>query len=165
MDDIRLFIKNNSKETPKLAIKYEDDGTYYKYKFSSYNITFKEADDKIYMIVKDKTIDDYIDIQLFLYNLFDYKNFEYIDIYLQKQISKTPIYIEDLYNDYYDDLNNEFIATRNLVIKENSYKLKIVLKENDFHLYYNNDVIHGFDEILEKIKEIIQLIMNLNQSF
>lgn len=164
MEDIRLFIKNNSKETLKMAIKYEDDGTYYKYKFTTYNIIFKETDEKIYMIIKDKTYDDPIDIQLFLYNLFDYKNFEYIDIFLQKQISKTPIYIEDLYNDYYDDFNNEFIGVRNLVYKDINYKLKIVLKENDFHLYYNYEVISGFDDILEKIKEIIQSIMNSNQS-
>ena len=42
--------------------------------------------------------------------------------------------------------------------------MKFILKNNEFYLYYNLNVISGFDNILEKIKEIIQLIMNSNQS-
>lgn len=165
MDDIRIFIKNNSKEEYKLSIKYEDNETIYKYKYPSYNLIFKEDfNDNISLIINKKTYDNLTDIHLFLFNLFDYKNFEYIDLYLKKMIEKTPIQIEDYYNDNYDDFANEFVAIRNLMINEKFYKLKFVLKDNEFHLYYNLNIFSGFDNILEKIKEIIRLIRNLNQS-
>ena len=165
MDDIRLFIKKNSKEEYKLSIKYEEYDTIYKYKYPSYLLTFKEnMNDNISLIINNKTYDNLTDIHLFLFNLFDYKNFEYIDLYLKQQIEKTPIIIEDFYNDNYDDFNNEFIAIRNLIINKKTFKLKFILKNNEFYLYYNLDIIRGFDNILEKIKEIIQLIMYSNQS-
>jgi len=165
MNDIRIFIKNNSKEEYKTSIKYEDTENIYKYKFSSYLLTFKEDfNENIILIINKKTYDNLTDIHLFLFNLFDYKNFEYIDLYLKQQIEKTPINIEDYYNDNYDDFNNEFIAIRNLILNEKIFKMKIVLKSNDFYLYFNLDIISGFDNILEKIKQIIQLIMNSNQS-
>jgi hypothetical protein len=165
MNDIRIFIKNNSKEEYKTSVKYEDNETIYKYKFSSYLLTFKEDfNENIILIINKKTYDNLTDIHLFLFNLFDYKNFEYIDLYLKQQIEKTPINIEDFYNDNYDDFNNEFIAIRNLILNEKIFKMKIVLKNNEFYLYFNLDIISGFDNILEKIKQIIQLIMNSNQS-
>jgi hypothetical protein len=165
MDDIRLFIKKNSKEEYKLSIKYDEYDTIYKYKYPSYLLTFKEnMNDNISLIINNKTYDNLTDIHLFLFNLFDYKNFEYIDLYLKQQIEKTPIIIEDFYNDNYDDFNNEFIAIRNLIINKKTFKLKFILKNNEFYLYYNLDIISGFDNILEKIKEIIQLIMYSNQS-
>jgi len=165
MNDIRIFIKNNSKEEYKLSIKYEDNETIYKYKYSSYLLVFKEDfNDNISLIINKKTYDNLTDIHLFLFNLFDYKNFEYIDLYLKQQIEKTSIYIEDYYNDNYDDFNNEFIAIRNLILNKRIFKIKFILKNNEFYLYYNTDIIIGFDNILEKIKEIIQLIMNSNQS-
>jgi len=165
MNDIKNFIKNNSKEEYKTSVKYEDNETIYKYKYSSYLLTFKEDfNENIILIINKKTYDNLTDIHLFLFNLFDYKNFEYIDLYLKQQIEKTPINIEDYYNDNYDDFNNEFIAIRNLNLNEKNFKMKIVLKNNEFYLYFNLDIISGFDNILEKIKQIIQLIMNLNQS-
>jgi hypothetical protein len=165
MNDIKNFIKNNSKEEYKTSVKYEDNETIYKYKYSSYLLTFKEDfNENIILIINKKTYDNLTDIHLFLFNLFDYKNFEYIDLYLKQQIEKTPINIEDYYNDNYDDFNNEFIAIRNLILNEKIFKMKIVLKNNEFYLYFNLDIISGFDNILEKIKQIIQLIMNLNQS-
>ena len=94
MNDIRIFIKNNSKEEYKLSIKYEDNETIYKYKYSSYLLIFKEDfNDNISLIINKKTYDNLTDIHLFLFNLFDYKNFEYIDLYLKQQIEKTSIYI------------------------------------------------------------------------
>ena len=164
MNDIRFFIKNNSKEEYKLSIKYEDSETIYKYKYSSYLLTFKEDfNENIILIINKKTYESLNDIHLFLFNLFDYKNFEYIDLYLKQQIEKTPINIEDYYNDNYDDFNNEFIAIRNLILNKRIFKMKFILKNNEFYLYYNLNIISGFDNILEKIKEIIQLIMNSNQ--
>ncbi len=165
MNDIRIFIKNNTKEEYKLSIKYEDNETIYKYKYPSYLLTFKEDfEENISLVIDKKNYDNLTDIHIFLFNLFDYKNFEYIDLYLKQQIEKTPILIEDFYNDNYDDFNNEFIAIRNLILNKKMYKMKFVLKNNEFYLYYNLNIISGFDNIIEKIKEIIQLIMNLNQS-
>jgi len=165
MNDIRIFIKNNTKETYKLSIKYEDNETIYKYKYPSYLLTFKEDfNENISLIIDKTTYNNITDIHLFLFNLFDYKNFEYIDLYLKQQIEKTSIIIEDFYNDNYDDFNNEFIAIRNLILNKRTFKLKFVLKNNEFYLYYNLNIISGFDNIIEKIKEIIQLIMSSNQS-
>jgi hypothetical protein len=165
MNEIRTFIKNNSKEIYKLSIKYEDNETIYKYKYPSYLLTFKEDfNENIILIINGNTYESLTDIHLFLFNLFDYKNFEYIDLYLKQQIDKTPIDIEDFYNDNYDDFNNEFIAIRNLILNKKIFKMKFVLKNNEFYLYYNLNNISGFDNIIEKIKEIIRLIMNSNQS-
>jgi|LakMenE18May11ns_1017448.scaffolds.fasta_scaffold9903898_2 hypothetical protein len=164
MNDIRTFIKNNSKEVYKLSIKYDDTETIYKYKYPSYLLTFKEDfNENLILIINGNTYESLTDIHLFLFNLFDYKNFEYIDLYLKQQIEKTPIDIEDFYNDNYDDFNNEFIAIRNLILNKKIFKMKFVLKNNEFYLYYNLNIISGFDNIIEKIKEIIQLIMNSNQ--
>lgn len=164
MNDIRTFIKNNSKEVYKLSIKYDDTETIYKYKYPSYLLTFKEDfNENLILIINGNTYESLTDIHLFLFNLFDYKNFEYIDLYLKQQIEKTSIDIEDFYNDNYDDFNNEFIAIRNLILNKKIFKMKFVLKNNEFYLYYNLNIISGFDNIIEKIKEIIQLIMNSNQ--
>jgi hypothetical protein len=165
MNDIRTFIKNTSKELYKLSIKYDDTETIYKYKYPSYLLTFKEDfNENVILIINGNTYESLTDIHLFLFNLFDYKNFEYIDLYLKQQIEKTPIDIEDFYNDNYDDFNNEFIAIRNLILNKKIFKMKFVLKNNEFYLYYNLNIISGFDNIIEKIKEIIRLIMNSNQS-
>ena len=165
MNDIRTFIKNTSKELYKLSIKYDDTETIYKYKYPSYLLTFKEDfNENVILIINGNTYESLTDIHLFLFNLFDYKNFEYIDLYLKQQIEKTPIDIEDFYNDNYDDFNNEFIAIRNLILNKKIFKMKFVLKNNEFYLYYNLNNISGFDNIIEKIKEIIRLIMNSNQS-
>lgn len=165
MEEIRDFIKNNSKEVYKISITYEDNETIYKFKYPSHLLIFKEDfEENISLIINKKTYDNLTDIHLFLYNLFDYKNFDYIDLYLKQQIEKTPINIDDFYNDNYDDFNNEFIAIRDLHINEKIFKLKFILKNNEFYLYYNLDIISGFDNIIEKIKQIIQLIMNSNQS-
>jgi hypothetical protein len=166
MEDIRHFIKKNTKEQYKLSIKYEDNETIYNYKFSSYTLKFIEntIDENISLKINNKTYDNITNIHLFLFDLFDYKNFEYIDLFLKQHIEKTPIFIEDFYDDYYDDFNNEFIANRHLILNKKIYKIKFVLKNNDFHLYYNLEIISGFDDILEKIKDIIRSIMNSNQS-
>jgi hypothetical protein len=163
MNDIRIFIKNNTKETYKISIKYESNETIYKFKYPSYLLTFKEDfNENISLIIDKTTYNNLTDIHIFLFNLFDYKNFEYIDLYLKQQIEKTSIIIEDFYNDNYDDFNNEFIAIRNLVLNKRIFKLKFVLKNNEFYLYYNLNIMSGFDNIIEKIKEIIQLIMSSN---
>lgn len=154
MDEIRLFIKNQMKNQYKLSIKYEENKTIYKYKFENYILHFEELEDlNINLKLHDKTYSDILEIQLCLFELFNYMNFEYIDIYLQNRVNKKRLIIDDIYNDYYDDYNNEFIAKR--YIKSLNLLLKFVLKNDNFHLYINTDEIIGFDNIIEKINEII----------
>jgi hypothetical protein len=166
MDDIRFFIKRVApKDSIKLYIKYHDTHTAYKYKYYDFILNFKEFinyeedDSKIELTFNDITYDNYIDIQLILFDLFEYKTIEYIDIYLQKQIEKTKLIIEDIYNDYYDDVADKLICTRLLSLDNNQIiKLKfIVFEKTEIKLYYNNDVIIDFDNIIKKINEIISL--------
>ena len=113
MDDIRLFIKKIvPKDSIKLSIKYNDNYNTYKYKYYDNLLIFNEyfpidyeEDNKIELIIGKNKYDNYNDIQLILFELFDYKTIEYIDIYLQKKVIKNNIYIEDIYDDYYDDIN------------------------------------------------------------
>jgi hypothetical protein len=168
MDDIRLFIKKIvPKDSIKLSIKYNDNYNTYKYKYYDNLLIFNEyfpidyeEDNKIELIIGKNKYDNYNDIQLILFELFDYKTIEYIDIYLQKKVIKNNIYIEDIYDDYYDDINDKLICTRLLKLKDNtlSFKLKfIILNKTDIKLYYKNDIISDFDNILKKIDEIISL--------
>ena len=96
---------------------------------------------------------------MLLFDLFDYKNIEYIDVFLQLKIekSKTPIRIEDIYNDFYDDINKELICVRNLIVNEEKIiKFKIIVyDEREYKLYYNSETISGFNEILEKIDKLL----------
>ena len=92
------------------------------------------------------------EIQLLLFDLFDYKNIEYIDVYLQ---SKKGIQIEDIYNDFYDDVNKELICIRNIIKDEKIIKIKIIVYNNEeYKLFYNYETINGFDEIIKKIDEL-----------
>jgi len=165
MNDIRRFLKKN---LPKhsLNIKYEDLNTY-EYKFNHpimgnrEKIIFKEneAEETIELEYNKKTYNDMNEIYLILFDIVDYKNIEYIDNYLQLKLKqKSHVYIEDIYNDYYDDLNRELICIRNLICsnetKKNT-KLKFIIYNNKCELYYNHDVINDFDNIIRKIDEII----------
>jgi hypothetical protein len=158
MDDITLFIKRNAVIKLQHAIKYNDDHTEYKYKYNDNILTFKEyEEDVITLTFNKKTYDIYNDIQLILFDLFDYKNIEYIDAYLQQKVSKTTsCNITDLYNDYYDDYEKKLICTRKLLFNEKEIKLKfIITNETDHILYYNCETINGIDDIIKKIDEII----------
>lgn len=153
MDEIRLFIKKNAKNTYNLSIANKIDYNLYKYKFDDFILLFKEIDGEIISLVYDKkTYTDFNEIQLLLFNLFDYKNMEYIDIYLQ---SLKDIYIEDIYDDYYDNNTKELICNRIIRKKDEIFKLKFIVKDmKDYTLYYNEEIIVGFSLILQKISEI-----------
>jgi len=166
MDDIRRFIKKVApKDSIKLYIKYYDTYNEYKYKYYNTNLIFKEIinndedDSNIELEINKEKYNNYNDIQLKLFELFEYKNIEYIDIYLQKKIEKSLYIIEDIYDDFYDDLNDKLISTR-LIRKRDKpeiiIKFKfIVYNKTDIKLYYNFDVINDFDNIIKKIDEII----------
>lgn len=162
MEDLRLFLKKITKNQAKLSIAYRDGYNLYKYKFDAFELLFKETEEEVHLTLDKKTYTNFNEIQLLLFDLFDYKNIEYIDIYLQLKIEKSgkSIYIEDIYNDYFDDITNELVCIRNIHfndcdLKEKIIKLKfIVIDDNDYTLFINHETIHGFDEILTKINQL-----------
>ncbi len=158
MEDIRLFMKKNA-SLYKLSIAYRDGYNLYRYKFDDFTLLFKETDNGVELNYKKKDYTNFNEIQLLLFDLFDYKNIEYIDVFLQLKIekSKTPIRIEDIYNDFYDDINKELICVRNLIVNEEKIiKFKIIVyDEHEYKLYYNSETILGFNEILEKIDKLL----------
>lgn len=158
MEDIRLFMKKNA-PLYKLSIAYRDGYNLYRYKFDDFTLLFKESEDGVELNYNKKDYTNFNEIQLLLFDLFDYKNIEYIDVFLQLKMekSKTPIRIEDIYNDFYDDINKELICVRNLIINEEKIiKFKIIVyDEHDYKLYYNSETISGFNEILEKISKLL----------
>ena len=163
MDDIRLFIKKNAKDKILLSINYLDTHNTYNYKYLGIPFQFKEylpenidEDGKIEMIINNKTLDNFIDIQLTLFDLFKYKTIDYIDIYIQKKIYLTKLIISDLYDDYYDDRQKKLICTRRFTLDgKEIIKLKFVAIENDITLYYQMESINDFDNIIKKIDEIM----------
>jgi len=162
MDDIRLFIKKNAVIKLQMSIKYKDDHTEYKYKYADNLLIFREYDENNITLTYNKTTyDTFTDIQLILFDLFDYKNIEYIDAYLQKKIyNKASYNLTDLYDDYYDDYNKKLICTRRLSVTTadttKELKLRFVVNdETDYVLYYNFETINGIDDIIKKIDEIV----------
>ena len=163
MDDIRMFFKNNAKNQYKLSIAYREGYNLYKYNLNGVELLFKEEEDGITLTYNKQTYTNFNEIQLILFDIFNYKNIEYIDTYLQFKIDKckTSARIEDIYNDYYDDINKELICIRHIYItsdsdvqeqKEKIIKLKfMVIDESEYKLFYNNETIIGFEEILAKI--------------
>lgn len=153
MDNLRSFIKKIALNTYKLSIAYKDDYNLFKYVFDDFTLVFKEIDGEVVSLnYNKKTYTDFNQIQLLLFDLFDYKNIEYIDVYLQ---SKKGIQIEDIYNDFYDDVNKELICIRNIIKNEKIIKIKIIVYNNEeYKLFYNYETINGFDEIIKKIDEL-----------
>ena len=167
MNDIRLFLKKNLGRH-SLIITYNDLNIY-EYKFNHpiignrEKMVFKEneTEETLELEYKKTTYKDINEIYLILFELVNYKNIEYIDVYLQLKLkNKSNIYIEDLYNDYYDDVNRELICIRNLICKDKKItKLKfIIYNKCEYHLYYNHEVIKDFDNIIRKIDEIIETL-------
>ena len=156
--DIRLFIKNNSKIV-SLNIDYTDDGDIYTYiiNIQGLNHTLKliENGDIISLNYNDKNITDEIDIQLELFEFFNYKNIEYIDCYILKKRNLINFEILDLYDDYYDNNEDVLICNRSFKKNEQLIKIKITYQNEEYTMYYNLEVIHGFDDIIEKIDLIL----------
>jgi len=164
MDDIRLFIKKNAIAKIQLSIAYNNTHTTYKYKyldsiilFNEYLPDFENDDDgKIEMIFNKKTYDNLIDIQLILFDLFDYKTIDYIDVYIQKKLLSTNLILTDLYDDYFDDTQNKLICSRRFSLNGNEIiKFKFVVISKDITLYYQTETINGIDNIIKKIDELL----------
>jgi len=161
-----MFIKKvAAKESIKLSIKYNNTYTQYKYKYFDIPLVFKEYinddgdDSRIELVFNGTSYNTYNDIQLILFELFEYKTIEYIDAYLMKKLEKTKMRIDDIYNDYYDDYNDKLICTRLITNNDNSdiIKLKFIIShKTEIKMYYNTEVICDFDNIIKKIDEILK---------
>jgi hypothetical protein len=163
MDDIQLFIKKNATSKLKMSIKYEDTHNSYNYNYNGINLIFKEYytdenDNYIHLVYNKKTYENFNDIQLILFELFNYKTIEYIDIYMQRKIEKTSLHINDFYNDYYDDINDKLICSRRLTLDDlDVIKFKfVIVDKTEITLYYKTETIKGFDEIIKKIDELLK---------
>ena len=154
LNELQLFIKNNSKIV-SLNIEYTDEGDIYTYIINiqgiNYTLKLIEDGDIIKMIYNDITYTDYNDIQLELFELFNYKNIEYIDCYILKKRNTNDFDILDIYDDYYDNNEDMLICNRSFKKDDKIIKIKIIYQNEDYSLYYNMEVIHGVDNIIEKL--------------
>jgi hypothetical protein len=158
LTDIQLFIKNNSKIV-SLNIDYTNDGDIYSYVINiqgiNHNLKLIENGDMITLNYNDIIITDEIDIQLELFELFNYKNIEYIDCYILKKRNTINFEILDLYDDYYDNNDDILICNRSLQKNDKIIKIKIIYQNEEYSMYYNLETIYGFDNIIEKIDLIL----------
>lgn len=160
ISDIKRFIKNNSKII-SYSIEYNIDGsTIYKYILNitgvnhSINFIENEENEIKTMIYNSKEIEGNNDIQLELFDLLHYKNIEYIDCYILKKNYNQSFEIIDIYDDYYDNNEDMLICNRTFIKNDKIIKIKIIYQYEDYTLYHNEDIIYGFDNIIEKIDEL-----------
>ena len=158
LTDIQLFIKNNSKIV-SLNIDYTNDGDIYKYVINiqgiNHNLKLIENGEIIMLNYNDTIITDEIDMQLELFELFNYKNIEYIDCYILKKRNTIDFEIIDIYDDYYDNNDDILICNRSFRKDDKLIKIKIIYQNEEYTMYYNLEIIHGFDNIIEKIDLIL----------
>ncbi len=155
MNELRTFIKKNiGVSNYKLSIKYNYDNNEVIYKYllsnSHTSLIFKEVSNDISLTYDNKSYSNIYDIYIILYNLSNYThNIDYIDAYIMKSNAS----IDDMYNDYYDDTQNQLISHRNI----NNHILKFISNIDDKYitLYYNLETITEFDDILKKIDELL----------
>jgi len=154
--DLQNFIKQNSKVN-SMNIKYTDEYDIYEYNVNIegmiHIIKILDDGDMIKLDYNEKILDNDIDIQLELFELFNYKNIEYIDCYILKKQQLHEIEVLDMYEDHYDNNDGILICNRAFMKNERIIKIKIIVYDNgaDYKMYYNLDEISGFDEIIKKI--------------
>ena len=153
--ELQNFIKTNSKIN-NMNIKYTDENDIYEYNINiegvDHIIKIIDDGDKLKLDYNENIIDNDIDIQLELFELFNYKNIEYIDCYILKKQQLQEIQVLDMYEDYYDNNDGILICNRSFMKNERTIKIKIIVYDNgaDYKMYYNLDEISGFEEIIKK---------------
>ena len=159
--EIKTFIKNNSKILTS-SVKYTDDGySIYEYTINAlgvnYTIQFIENDENEITAMKYNSmeINGTNNIQLELYELMNYKNIEYIDCYIIKKSHNKSFEILDVYDDCYNNNEDMLVCNRTFIKDNKKIHMKIVYQYDDYTLYYNMEVICGFDNIIKKIDEIL----------
>ncbi len=158
--DLQNFIKENSKII-SMNIKYTDEYDIYEYNVNiegaNHIIKIMNDGDLLKIDYNDKIIDNDIDIQLELFEVFNYKNIEYIDCYLLKKQQTSGIEVLNMYDDYYDNNDSILICDRSFKKDERIIKIKIIVYDNgaDYKMYYNLEEINGFDEIIKKLELIL----------
>ena len=157
--DLQNFIKKNSKIN-ELKIHYTDDGDIYEYKINiegiDYIVKIIDDGDILKFEYNGKILDNDIDIQLELFELFNYKNIEYIDCFILKKRNINNFEILDMYDDNYDNIEKKYICNRSIMKNEELKKIKIVIyDETEYIMYYDVEEIKGFDEILKKLDLIL----------
>jgi len=159
-EEIHQFIKRNSKII-SLNIKYTPDTNEYIYvvNVNGLNHTLKIildlTDNSVVLEYKSNLIRYSNDIQLELFEIFNYKNIEYIDCYIFKKKIINDFDIIDMYDDYYDNDNDELISNRTIIKDEKPIKIKFICHDNEMTMEYNMEKIIGFEEIIEKLDLIL----------
>jgi hypothetical protein len=159
-EEIHQFIKRNSKVI-SLNINYTPDTNEYIYvvNVNGLNHTLKIildlTDNSVVLEYKSNLIRYSNDIQLELFEIFNYKNIEYIDCYIFKKKIINDFDIIDMYDDYYDNDNDELISNRTIIKDEKPIKIKFVCHDNEMTMEYNMEKIIGFEEIIEKLDLIL----------
>lgn len=158
--DLQYFIKKNSKINT-MTVNYTDEGDIYEYNINvegcNHIIKIIDDGDLLKLEYNDKILDNDVDIQLELFELFNYKNIEYIDCIILKKQQLTRIQVLNMYDDYYDNNDGILICNRSFIKDEKTIKIKIIVYDNgaDYKMYYNMDEIIGFDEIIKKLELIL----------
>jgi hypothetical protein len=70
---------------------------------------------------------------------------------LEKKRNTNDFDVLDIYDDYYDNNEDMLICNRSFKKDDKIIKIKIIYQNEDYSLYYNMEVIHGFDNIIEKL--------------
>ena len=158
--DLQNFIKQNSKIN-SMNIKYMDDCDIYEYNVNiegiNHIIKIIDNGELLKIEYNDKILDNDIDIQLELFELFNYKNIEYIDCYILNKQRLKNIEVLNMYDDYYDNNEGILICDRSFIKDDRTIKIKIIVYDNgaDYKMYYNLDEISGFDEIIKTLDLIL----------
>lgn len=157
LSDIHIFIKKNSKII-KYFINYTDDGDIYNYKINieglEHIIKITDTYSEIIMEYNSVIYNNNNDIQLKLFEIFNYKTIEYLDCYIINKLNDIN-YNYDCYNDDYDNIKDKLICNRFIIKNDKIIKFIFEFYNDELYMKIDNDNIIGFDNIINKINTLI----------